>query len=71
MTRNKIQAMLHHICEMQKLLFEAQKCGQETCNFCDYKKICNEITILNTIIVREAYRYNMRGELKDDINQHK
>lgn len=68
MTRNKIQAMLHCICEMQKLLFEAQKCSQETCNFCDYKKICNGITSLFTIIVREAYIYNVKGDLKDDNN---
>lgn len=68
MTSNTIQAMLRYICEMQKLLFGVQKCSQETCNSCDYKKICNAITNLLAIIVRESYRYNVKGELKDDNN---
>lgn len=66
MTRNDIQAMLHYICEAQKILYEAQKCKQGSCKSCNYTHICTATSHSCTLIKCEAERYNVKGELKDD-----
>lgn len=66
MTLNKIQAMSHHIGEIQKLIYEAQKCAPGSCKSCNYTHICAATSHLFTLITCEADRYNVKGELEND-----
>lgn len=68
MNRNDLQAMLYHIREVSKIIYGSEECKHDVCYKCGYYAICNMNELLQSLIEREAVKYNTKGELKDDNN---
>lgn len=66
--RNKLQAMRHHVRELEKTVYATQECTKETCNVCSYNTICKVTTLLIQLIEHGIDKYNVKGELKNDNN---
>ncbi len=64
--RNELQAMRHHVRELENTIYTIQECTKETCNVCDYNTICKVTTLLIQLIEQGIDKYNVKGELKND-----
>ena len=67
MSFDKVQAMLNHICEMQKLLYDEQRCESGFCKTCSYNYTCRMIENLLTAVIQDAWKTSERS-VKDDNN---
>ena len=45
--RNELQAMRHHVRELENTIYATQECIKETCNVCDYNTICKATVFIN------------------------
>ena len=67
MSFDKVQAMLNHICEMQKLLYDEHRCETGLCKTCSYNNTCRMIANLLTAVMQDAWKTSERS-VKDDNN---
>lgn len=68
MNRNDLQAMLHYTRELEKIIYDSEECKHNVCTQCGYYAICRMNVLLHSLIEREANKYDVKGELKDDNN---
>ena len=66
MNRNKLQAMRRHARKVQQIVYETRECINSECDNCDCAYICELTNCLINFIQHELYRYDVKGELKDD-----
>lgn len=66
MNRTDLQAMLHHTFEIAKIPLESKDCTHGVCATCGYYAICQVTRVLQCLIMHEAGKYNVKGELKHD-----
>lgn len=60
MSFDKVQAMLNHICEIQKLLYDEHRCETGLCKTCSYNYICRMIENLLTAVIHDAWKTSER-----------
>ena len=60
MSFDKVQAMLNHIGEMQKLLYDEQRCESGLCKTCSYNYTCRMIANLLTAVMQDAWKTSER-----------
>ena len=60
MSFDKVQAMLNHICEMQKLLYDEHRCETGLCKTCSYNNTCRMISNLLAAVMQEAWKQSER-----------
>ena len=58
---DKVQAMLNHICEMQKLIYDEQRCELGLCKTCSYNYTCRMISNLLTAVMQDAWKTSERS----------
>ena len=68
MNRNDLQAMLHYTNVAAKIICGSEECRRDDCDKCGYYVICQMNELLYSLIEREANKYEVKGELKDDNN---
>lgn len=66
MNRNDLQAMLHYTNEVAKIIYASEECRHGDCDKCGYYVICQMNELSHSLIEREANKYDVKGELKDD-----
>lgn len=68
MNRDDLLQMRFNVRQVQKRAYETRSCLIKGCDNCECVYICELTNCLLRFIQHEIYKYDAKGELKDDNN---